>query len=175
VQSAVEAALARIDQKVVVSLKVDSQAPMGLVNDVQQQLRAAEANRIEYKGTPPPPSSGTSSHSPDAAGNAQTPPPPPESASSATPTSWQASTEASGTDNTLQLVDVSASGGTISGRVLHAASGSPVLGANVTIPSVEAGAATGFDGRFVIHTDADHASELVISHVNFKRHTVSLQ
>ena len=174
VQSAVEAALARIDQKVVVSLKVDSQAPMGLVNDVQQQLRAAEANRIEYKGTPPPPSSSPSSKSSDAAGNAQTPPPPPVSASSATSSSWEASTEASGTDNSFQLVDVSASGGTLSGRVLHAPSGSPIAGANVTIPAVEAGAATGPDGRFVIHTNTDDASELVISHVNFERRTVSL-
>ncbi len=184
VQSAVEAALGRIDPKVYVSLSVDQETPMGLVKQVQEQLRAAEANRIEYKGTPPPPSPGPSSNSSDANGNVQTPPPPPTTASAATsssresstwaPSTWTPSTEARGPDNRMELVDVTTSGGTISGRVLHGESGSPVLGASVTIPSANGGAATGPDGRFVIHASTEDVSELAISHVNFKQHTVAL-
>ena len=36
------------DPQIVVSLKIDQNAPMGIVSDVQQELREADALRINY-------------------------------------------------------------------------------------------------------------------------------
>ena len=40
------------DPQMIVAMKVDKQAPMGIVNEVQQELRKANALRVNYSAIP---------------------------------------------------------------------------------------------------------------------------
>lgn len=62
---------------------------------------------------------------------------------------------------------------TVTGTVLDG-TGAPIAGASVTIKGTQSGTATGADGTFSIHAEAD-AKTLVITAVNFGRLEVAIQ
>ena len=64
--------------------------------------------------------------------------------------------------------------GTISGYVLSYNDEGPLVGANVVIPELEVGAATGTDGRFIISGVSQGNYQLKISYIGYETKTVEL-